>query len=111
MPTDGSPLSPPPLAAVFSGGPHQRCPCHVVKAIVKAVVQAVARARKRVAAQHPTWPRGRPSPQAATPAAGTTTRRAAPHAALFASRSLCVPRHLHKTARQPLGRVSRGLPQ
>src|SRR4029453_16342277 len=65
MSTDGAPLYPTPLAEVFSGVPHQLCQFHVGKDIVQAVVQAVARERKRLAAQQPTLPRGRPSTQAA----------------------------------------------
>jgi hypothetical protein len=111
MTTEGSPLYPTPLAEVFSGVPHQLCQCHVVQDIVQAVVKAVARERKRLAAQQPTVPRGRPSPQAAKQAARTKKRLAAQRAALFASRSLFVQRHLNKTERKTLGRVSRGLPQ
>ena len=110
MTTDGSPLYPTPLAEVFRGVPHQLCQFHVVKDIVKAVVQAVARERKRLAAQQPTLPRGRPSTQAAQQAARTKKRLAAQRAALFASRYLFVQRHLNKTERKTLWRVSRGLP-
>src|ERR687884_441715 len=109
--TDGSPLYPTPLAEVFRGGPQQRCQFHVVKDIVKAVVQAVARECKRLAAQQPKLARGRPSTQAAKQAARTKKRLAAQRAALFASRYLFVQRHLHKTERKTLWRVSRGLPQ
>ena len=111
MTTDGSPLYPTPLAEVFSGVPHQLCQFHVVKDLVKAVMQAVARERKRLAAQQPTLPRGRPSTQAAKQAARTKKRLAAQRAALFASRYLFVQRHLNKTERKTLWRVSRGLPQ
>src|SRR5262245_9763867 len=65
MTTDGSPLSPTPLAEVLRGVPHQLCQLHVVQDSVKAVVQAVSSERKRLAAQHPTLPRGRPSTKAA----------------------------------------------
>jgi hypothetical protein len=109
--TDGSALSPEPLRAVFGKVRHQICQFHVVQDIVKAVVQAVARACKRLAAQQPTLPRGRPSTQAAKQAARTKKRLAAQRAALFASRYLFVQRHLNKTERQTLWRVSRGLPQ
>jgi len=109
--TDGSPLSPPPRAEVLHGVPHQLCQLHVVKEIVKAVVHAVARERKRLAAQQPTLPRGRPRTQAAQQAARTKKRLAAQRAALFAARSLFVQRHLNTTARKTLWRVSRGLPQ
>jgi hypothetical protein len=107
----GRPSILPPLAEVLSGVPHQRCQFHVVKDLVKAVVQAVARERQRLAAQHPTLPRGRPSTKAAKQAARTNKRLAAQRAALFASRSLFVQRHLNKTERKTLWRVSRGLPQ
>ena len=111
MTTDGSPLSPTPLAEVFSGVPHQLCQFHVVKEIVKAVVKAVARERKRLADQQPTLPRGRPSTQAAKQAARTKKRLAGQRAALFTARYLFVQRHLNKTERKTLWRVSRGLPQ
>src|SRR5216684_2762139 len=109
--TDGSPLSPTPLAEVFSGVPHQLCQFHVVQDIVKAVVQAVSSERKRLAAQQPKLPRGRPSTKAAKQAARTNKRLAAQRAALFASRYLFVQRHLNKTERKTLWRVSRGVPQ
>jgi Transposase len=109
--TDGSPLYPTPLAEVFGGVPHQLCQFHVVKEIVKAVVQAVSSERKRLTAQQPTLPRGRPRTKAAKQAARTKKRLAAQRAALFASRYLFVQRHLNKTERKTLWRVSRGLPQ
>jgi hypothetical protein len=111
MTTDGSPLYPTPLAEVFSGVPHQLCQFHVVQEIVKAVVKAVSSERKRLAAQQPKVPRGRPSTQAAKQVARTKKRLAAQRAALFASRYLFVQRHLNKTERKTLWRVSRGLPQ
>jgi hypothetical protein len=111
MTTDGSALSPTPLAEVFSRVPHQLCQFHVVQDIVKAVVKAVSSERKRLAAQQPKLPRGRPSTKAAKQAARTKKRLAAQGAALFASRYLFVKRHLNKTERKTLWRVSRGLPQ
>jgi hypothetical protein len=111
MTPDGSALYPTPLAEVLSGVPHQLCQCHVVQDIVKAVMKAVASERKRLAAQHPTLPRGRPSTKAAKQAARTKKRLAAQCAALFASRYLFVQRHLNTTERKTLWRVSRGLPQ
>jgi len=109
--TDGSALYPVPLAEVFHGVPHQLCQLHVVKDIVKAVLGAVASERKRLAAKQPKLPKGRPSTPAAKQAARTKKRLAAPGAALFASRHLFVQRHLNKTERKTLWRVSRGLPQ
>ena len=111
IPPDGSPLSPPPLAEVLSGVPHPLCQFHVVKDIVKAVVKVVSSERKRLAAQQPTLPQGRPSTKAAKQAARTQKRLAAQRAALFASRYLFVQRHLNTTERKTLRRVSRGLPQ
>ena len=109
--TDGSSLSPEPLAEVFRGVPHQLCQFHVVKDIVKAVLGAVASERKRLAATQPKLPKGRPSTPAAKQAARTKKRLAAQGAALFASRHLFVQRHLNTTERKTLWRVSRGLPQ
>ena len=59
----------------------------------------------------PKWPKGRPSTPAAKAAARTTKRLAAQGAALFTHRYLFVQRHLTKTERKTLWRVSRGLPQ
>ena len=109
--TDGSALYPAPLAEVFDQVPHQVCEFHVVKEVVKAVLGAVACARKSLAAQQPKLRKGRPSTPAAKQAARTKKRLAGQRAALFASRSLFVQRHLNKTERKTLWRVSRGLPQ
>ena len=109
--TDGSALYPVPLAEVFRGVPHQLCQFHVVKDIVKAVVGAVASARKGLAAMQPKLPKGRPSTPAAKAAARTKKRLAAQGAALFTHRYLFVQRHLNKTERKTLWRVSRGVPQ
>jgi hypothetical protein len=109
--TDGSALSPEPLREVFGKVRHHICQFHIVAAVVQAVVGAVASARKALAAQQPKLRTGRPSTPAATQAAHTKKRLAAQRAALFASRSLFVQRHLHKTERKTLWRVSCGLPQ
>jgi hypothetical protein len=109
--TDGAALDPAPLAALFSGGPHQICTFHVLADVVKAVGGAGASERKSLAAKQPTLPKGRPSTPAATPAARIKKRLAEQRAGLCTSRYLFVQRPLHKTARKPLGRVSRGLPQ
>jgi len=109
--TDGSALYPEPLRAVFGKVPHQICQFHIVAEVVKAVVGAVASARKALAAKQPKLCKGRPSTPAAKQAARTKKRLAAQRAALFASRYLFVQRHLNKTERQTLWRVSRGFPQ
>src|SRR5438552_4348909 len=109
--TEGSSLYPEPLAEVFDHVPHQVCEFHVVKEVVKAVLGAVACARKSLAAKQPKLRKGRPSTPAAKQAARTKKRLAGQRAALFASRYLFVQRHLNKTERKTLWRVSRGLPQ
>jgi len=109
--TDGSARSPVPLAEVFGDVPHHLWTFHLVAEVSQAVFGAVASARKGLAAQPPQRRKGRPSTPAAKQAARTKKRLAAPRAALCTSRSLFVQRHLHKTARKTLWRVSRGLPQ
>jgi hypothetical protein len=109
--TDGSALYPEPLREVFGDVPHQICTFHVVAEVVKAVLGAVASARKGLAAQQPKLSRGRPRTKAAKQAARTKRQLAAQRAALFTARYLFVQRHLNKTDRKTLWRVSRGLPQ
>jgi len=109
--TDGSSLSSTPLVEVFGDVPHHICTFHIVAEVNKAVLGAVASARKGLAAQQPTLRTGRPSTPAAQQAARTKKRLEAQRAALFTHRYLFVQRHLNKTARKTLWRVSRGLPQ
>jgi transposase-like protein len=109
--TDGSALYPEPLRAVFGKVRHQICQFHIVAEVVKAVVRAVASARKSLAAQQPKLRKGRPSTPAAKQAARTKKRLEAQRAALFTSRYLFVQRHLNKTERKTLWRVSCGVPQ
>ena len=109
--TDGSALYPVPLAEVFGDVPHQICTFHIVAEVGKAVVGAVASARKALAAQQPKLRRGRPSTPAAKQAARTKKRLEAQRAALFTHRYLFVQRHLNKTERKILWRITRGLPQ
>jgi hypothetical protein len=108
--TDGSALYPVPLVEVFGHVPHQIWTFHIVAEISKAVLRAVASARKGLAAQRPILRRGRPSTPAAKQAARTKKRLETQRAALFSSRYLFVQRHLNKTERKTLWRVSRGLP-
>jgi hypothetical protein len=109
--TDGSALYPVPLAEVFGEVPHQICTFHIVAEVSKAVLGAVASARKGLVAQQPTLRKGRPSTPAAKQAARTKKRLEAQRAALFTHRSLVVQRHLSKTERKTLWRITRGLPQ
>src|SRR2546429_7179502 len=109
--TDGSALSPAPLAEVFGGVRHQLCEFPIVADVVKAVLGAVASARKSLAAKQPQLPKGRPSTPAAKRAARTKKRLDVQRAALFTHRYLFVQRHLSKTERKTLWRITRGLPQ
>jgi hypothetical protein len=111
VPTAGSALSPAPLREVFGQVRHQICQCPSVAEVAQAVGGAVASARQGLAAPPPTLRQGRPSTPVATQAARTQRRLAAHGAALCTARARCVQRHLNTTDRQPLGRVSRGLPQ
>jgi hypothetical protein len=71
----------------------------------------VASARKSLAARQPKLPKGRPRTQDAKAAARTKKRLEAQRAALFTHRYLFVQRHLNKTERKTLWRITRGLPQ
>ncbi len=109
--TDGSALYPVPLAEVFRDVPHQICEFHIVAEVVKAVLGAVASARKGLAAQQPTLPKGRPSTKAARKAARKKKRLEEKRADLFTHRYLFVQHHLNKSERKTLWRITRGLPQ
>src|SRR5262250_2848501 len=109
--TDGSALYPTPLAEVFGDVPHQICTFHIMAEVGKAVLGAVASARKGLAATQPKLRRGRPSTPVAKQAARTKRRLEAQRAALFTHRYLFVQRHLNKTERKTLWRITRGLPQ
>jgi hypothetical protein len=110
IPTDASPLSPEPIAQVFGAVPPQRCEFHVIKALTTAVLRAVAQVRQRLAAQPPSLPRGRPSPPPAKRAARQRQRRQQKVRAWFDHRSLFGQPHLTAAARQPLQRITQGLP-
>jgi Transposase len=109
--TDGSPLYPQPIALVFGGIPHQVCEFHVLKELAKAVLHALASIRKRLAAQAPPLPRGRPG----NPVAAQRTRRRAQRlkkrvAELFENRHLFVRHQLTASQRSALQGLSRGAP-
>src|SRR5256886_15021463 len=106
--TDGSALSPKPLAEVFDAVPHQVCAFHVVKEVVKAVLRAVVSARKTLAAKQPKVPKGRPATQAATQAAQKQKRLEQQRADLCTHRYLFVQRHLSQSERQQWWRLTRG---
>src|SRR5207249_3940290 len=69
--TDGSELYPQPISQAFGAVKHQVCRFHILAELNKAVLRAVAQARKRLAAQKPKLPRGRP----VTPEAKRKVRR------------------------------------
>ena len=108
--TDGSALYPVPLAEVFGGVRHQLCAFHIVADVAKRCLGAVASARKGLAAKQPKLPRGRPSTPAAKQAARTKKRLDVQRAALFTHRYLFVQRHLSKTERKTLWRITGGCP-
>ena len=109
--TDGSALYPEPLREVFGHVPHQICTFHIMAEVVKAVLSAVASERKCLSAKQPKLRKGRPSTPAAKQAARTKKRLEAQRAALFTHRYLFVQRHLNKTERKLLWRLTRDLPQ
>jgi len=109
--TDGSELYPQPIFQVFGAVKHQVCRFHILAELNKAVLRAVAQVRKRLAAQKPQLPRGRP----VTPEARRKVRRRR-HldrkiGDLFEHRHLFVRRHLTPAEQRTLWRITRGLPR
>jgi hypothetical protein len=110
--TDGSSLYPEPIAAVFGDVPHQLCTFHILREVTKAILSAVAQERKRLAATAPKLPRGRPkATKAAQDAARCKKRIDRKIGELFEHRYLFVQKHLSRSQRVTLRRISRGLPQ
>jgi hypothetical protein len=107
--TDGSALYPDPLAEVFPGVPHQVCEFHILKDLIKVVLRVVARIRKRLAAEAPKLPRGRPpsdpKSQRKVRGAKRIQRRVAE---LFEDRHLFVRHHLSPAQRRQVQRLCRG---
>ena len=102
---------PRPSAEVFGEVPHQICSFISSPRWSKrwwGPWPAPARAWQP---SNPNCAKGRPSTPAAKQAARTKKRLAAQRAALFTHRYLFVQRHLNKTERKTLWRISRGLPQ
>ena len=110
MTTDGSALSPAPLAALLHGVPHHVWTFHVLAEVGKAVLGAVASARKRLAAPQPKWPKGRPSTPAAQAAARQKKRLTQQRVDFYTHRHLFVQRHLSHSERQQWWRITRSLP-
>jgi Transposase len=109
--TDGSPLYPEPLRAVFGEIPHQICEFHVLKELTKAVLGAVAHVRKELAAHKLSSKRGRPSTPAAKHAVRQRQRLQQKIGELFTHRYLFVQHDVTPAERQTLHAITRGLPQ
>jgi hypothetical protein len=109
--TDGSPLYPEPLQAVFGEVPHQICEFHILKELTKALLQAVAKERKTLAERKPKVKRGRPSTPVAKHAVRQRQRLQQKIADLFEHRYLFVQHDLTLTQRRTLQWITRGLPQ
>jgi Transposase len=109
--TDGSPLYPEPLQAVFGNVPHQICEFHIIKELTKAILRAVAKVRKKLAADKPTAKRGRPATPEAKRAVRKRERLQQKIADLFEYRYLFVEHDLTPAQRRMVQRITRGLPQ
>lgn len=109
--TDGSPLYPEPLQAVFGPVPHQICEFHILKELTKAVLRAVAQVRKQLAERKPLAKRGRPSTSAAKRVARKRERLQQKIADLFEHRHLFVQHDLTPAQQRKLQKITRGLPQ
>jgi hypothetical protein len=109
--TDGSPLYPEPLQAVFGEVPHQICEFHILKELTKALLQAVAKERKTLAERKPKVKRGRPSTPIAKHAVRQRQRLQQKITDLFEHRYLFVQHDLTLTQRRTLQWITRGLPQ
>jgi hypothetical protein len=108
--TDGSPLYPEPLKAVFGSVPHQICEFHILKELTKAILRAVAKVRKKLDEQKPKVKRGRPSTPMAKRAVLKRQRLQQKIADLFEHRYLFVQHDLTPAQRLCLQRITRGLP-
>jgi hypothetical protein len=107
--TDGSPLYPAAIAAVFGPVPHQLCEFHILKDVNQAVLRAVAQVRKQLAMQQPKLKRGRPTPQQ-RPLVRKRQRLQQKITDLFEYRHLFVQRHLTPAEQATLQRITRGFP-
>lgn len=108
--TDGSPLYPGAIQAVWGAVPHQICEFHVLKELNLAILRAGAQVRKQLAAQLPTVGRGRPS-GAKRKLVQQRQRLQQKIRDLFEHRYLFVQHHLSDAEHATLLRITRGLPQ
>ena len=108
--TDGSPLYPEPLEAIFPGIAHQICEFHILKEINREILKAVAQARRELKAKLPALQRGRPSSSAARNAARRKKKLEDKIADLFEHRYLFVKHSLSPADKKIFLRITRGLP-
>jgi hypothetical protein len=110
--TDGSSLYPEPMALGFGAIPHQVCAFHVLRELTRAVLHALACLRKRLAAQAPPLPRGRPRQTAQAQRQYRQAQRIKRRVAeLFEHRHLLVRHPLTASQRRTLQRLMRGQPR
>jgi tRNA C32,U32 (ribose-2'-O)-methylase TrmJ len=109
--TDGSPLYPEPLRAVFGDVPHQVCEFHVLKEILGSVRKAVAKVRKSLKKKMPKLGRGRPRTKKQKQAAREQKRLKKKIQDLFDHKGLFGKKHLTPAERRTLHRITRGLPE
>jgi Transposase len=108
--TDGSPLYPGAIQAVWGAMPHQICEFHILKDLNQAILRAVAQVRKQLAAQQPKLGRGRPT-GAKRQLVQKRQRLQQKIADLFEYRYLFVQHYLSASERATLRYITRGLPQ
>lgn len=109
--TDGSPLYPAALAAVFPDAAHQICRFHILKELNVSVLRAVAALRKQLAAKLPRLPRGRPHKGVLSQPSQARQREKQRIGDLFEHRHLFIVRRLSASQRQTLQRITAGLEQ
>lgn len=107
--TDGSPLYPAAIEAIWGKIPHQLCVFHILKDLNQSTLRAVAQVRKQLAAQQPKLGRGRPT-GAKRKLVQQRQRLQQKIADLFEHRYLFVQHHLTEGERTTLQRITRGLP-
>jgi hypothetical protein len=108
--TDGSPLYPEPLAAIFPGVPHQVCEFHVLKEINKEILKAVTAIRRELKKRLPKRKRGRPASEAARKAVRHMKKIQDKIGGLFAHRHLFVKHSLTPQEKKIFLHVTRGSP-
>lgn len=108
--TDGSPLYPDPIVAVFGDIPHQVCEFHVLKEINKAILKAVTQIRRSLKEKQPEVSRGRPS-SSSKKAVRRKKHLEKKISDLFAYRHLFVKHSLTPKEKKTLQHITRGFPQ